>query len=63
MITATLCPSRWPPFTMGVQKLCSGDWDRTLKVIVSDWNSDGSEDFIGEATFSLKDITPERYSP
>ncbi|XP_019852495.1 PREDICTED: copine-9-like isoform X2 [Amphimedon queenslandica] len=55
-IMKTLNP-KWPRFTIGSQKLCSGDWDRTLKITVSDWNSDGSEDLIGEALFSLKDIT------
>ena len=29
---------RWPLFTIPVGKLCSGDWDRTLKITIWDWN-------------------------
>ena len=53
---------RWPSFRISAQKLCSGDWERTLRFSVWDWDSDGTHDFIGEGTASLRDITPERYS-
>ena len=36
-IMKTLTP-RWKGFTLSVQKLCSGDWDRALKISVWDWN-------------------------
>ena len=29
---------RWPAFQMEIQKLCSGDWERTLQFSVWDWN-------------------------
>ena len=51
---------RWPSFRISAQKLCSGDWERTLRFSVWDWDSDGTHDFIGEGTASLRDITPER---
>ncbi len=51
---------RWPSFTLSSQKLCSGDWDRTLRISVWDWDSDGSSDFIGETTTTLRDIATER---
>ena len=56
-----LCSLRWPSFIISSQKLCSGDWERTLCFSVWDWNRDGTHDFIGEATTILKDISPERY--
>ena len=28
----------WKEFIIPMQKLCSGDWDRTLKFTVYDWN-------------------------
>ncbi len=29
---------RWQQFEIAAQKLCSGDWDRTLRLTVWDWN-------------------------
>ena len=29
---------RWPEFVISIQKLCSGDWDRTIRISVWDWN-------------------------
>ena len=29
---------RWPKFVISIQKLCSGDWDRTIRISVWDWN-------------------------
>lgn len=51
---------KWKGVTLSIQKLCGGDWDRTLSFTVYDWNSSGSPDFIGMTTISLKDICPER---
>ncbi|KAL5473586.1 hypothetical protein EMCRGX_G028088 [Ephydatia muelleri] len=58
-IMKTLSP-RWPAFQMEIQKLCSGDWERTLQFSVWDWDKSGSNELIGLATASLKDICPER---
>ena len=32
----------WSEFAMPMQKLCSGDWDRTLQFSVFDWNRSAS---------------------
>ena len=29
---------RWKRFEISIRKLCSGDWDRTIKITVWDWN-------------------------
>lgn len=58
-IMKTLDPS-WPLFEISIQKLCSGDWDRTLRLSVWDWNRSGSHDFIGQCTTSLRDICIEK---
>ena len=29
---------RWPEFVISIQKLCSGDWDRSIRISVWDWN-------------------------
>ncbi|XP_010768682.1 copine-9-like, partial [Notothenia coriiceps] len=31
----------WQPFTIPVRALCNGDYDRTVKVDVYDWDRDG----------------------
>ncbi|KAL5473572.1 hypothetical protein EMCRGX_G028068 [Ephydatia muelleri] len=58
-IMKTLSP-RWPAFQMEIQKLCSGDWERTLQFSVWDWNKSGNNELIGICTAPLKDICPER---
>uniref|UniRef100_A0AAY4BER8 C2 domain-containing protein n=1 Tax=Denticeps clupeoides TaxID=299321 RepID=A0AAY4BER8_9TELE len=47
----------WQPFSIPVRALCNGDFDRTIKVEVYDWDRDGSHDFIGEFTTSFKDLS------
>ncbi|KAJ8360505.1 hypothetical protein SKAU_G00170300 [Synaphobranchus kaupii] len=39
-----------------VRALCNGDYDRTIKVEVYDWDRDGSHDFIGEFTTSYREL-------
>lgn len=56
VIKNTLDPS-WKPFTIPVDTLCRGDYDRTLKFEVVDWNADGSVESIGECTASLRDLS------
>uniref|UniRef100_A0A3Q0R3Z0 Copine Va n=1 Tax=Amphilophus citrinellus TaxID=61819 RepID=A0A3Q0R3Z0_AMPCI len=46
----------WQPFSIPVRALCNGDYDRTIKVEVYDWDRDGSHDFIGEFTTSFKEL-------
>ncbi|KAK2857932.1 hypothetical protein Q7C36_005851 [Tachysurus vachellii] len=56
VIKNTLNPV-WQPFTIPVRALCNGDYDRTVKVDVYDWDRDGSHDFIGEFTTSYREIS------
>uniref|UniRef100_A0A8C5HVA4 Copine-5-like n=1 Tax=Gouania willdenowi TaxID=441366 RepID=A0A8C5HVA4_GOUWI len=46
----------WQPFSIPVRALCNGDYNRTIKVEVYDWDRDGSHDFIGEFTTSYKEL-------
>uniref|UniRef100_A0A4W5RWZ6 Copine family member 9 n=1 Tax=Hucho hucho TaxID=62062 RepID=A0A4W5RWZ6_9TELE len=47
----------WQPFTIPVRALCNGDYDRTVKVDVYDWDRNGSHDFIGEFTTSYREFS------
>nr|XP_025139763.1 copine-8 isoform X4 [Bubalus bubalis] len=47
----------WQAFKISVRALCNGDYDRTVKVEVYDWNRDGSHDFIGEFTTSYRELS------
>uniref|UniRef100_A0A8C2I7X0 Copine Va n=1 Tax=Cyprinus carpio TaxID=7962 RepID=A0A8C2I7X0_CYPCA len=47
----------WQPFTIPVRALCNGDYDRSIKVEVYDWDRDGSHDFIGEFTTSYRELS------
>ncbi|XP_072306181.1 copine Va isoform X2 [Eucyclogobius newberryi] len=49
VVKSTLNPV-WQPFSIPVRALCNGDYDRTIKVEIYDWDRDGSHDFIGECT-------------
>ncbi|XP_019716401.1 copine-5-like isoform X3 [Hippocampus comes] len=55
VVKSTLNPV-WQPFSIPVRALCNGDYDRTIKVEVYDWDRDGSHDFIGEFTSSYKEL-------
>ena len=46
IIKNTLNPS-WKPFSLPIRQLCNGDYERKLKFEVSDWDSDGTHDYIG----------------
>ncbi|XP_012602363.1 copine-5 isoform X2 [Microcebus murinus] len=46
----------WLTFSIPVRALCNGDYDRTIKVEVYDWDRDGSHDFIGEFTTSYREL-------
>lgn len=56
VIKNTLDPS-WRPFDMTADALCRGDYDRSLKFEILDWNSDGSTDYIGEFSTSLREVS------
>uniref|UniRef100_A0A8C6Q7H6 Copine family member IX n=1 Tax=Nothobranchius furzeri TaxID=105023 RepID=A0A8C6Q7H6_NOTFU len=56
VIKNTLNPV-WQSFTIPVRALCNGDYDRTVKVDVYDWDRDGSHDFIGEFTTSYRELS------
>uniref|UniRef100_A0A8C7JTG8 Copine family member 9 n=1 Tax=Oncorhynchus kisutch TaxID=8019 RepID=A0A8C7JTG8_ONCKI len=56
VIKNTLNPV-WQPFTIPVRALCNGDYDRTVKVDVYDWDRNGSHDFIGEFTTSYREFS------
>ncbi|EPQ17306.1 Copine-8 [Myotis brandtii] len=47
----------WQAFKISVRALCNGDYDRTIKVQVYDWDRDGSHDFIGEFTTSYRELS------
>uniref|UniRef100_A0A673MZA8 Copine-5-like n=1 Tax=Sinocyclocheilus rhinocerous TaxID=307959 RepID=A0A673MZA8_9TELE len=47
----------WQPFTIPVRALCNGDYDRSIKVEVYDWDRDGSHDFIGAFTTSYRELS------
>ncbi|XP_032895492.1 copine-8 isoform X1 [Amblyraja radiata] len=47
----------WQAFTIPVRALCNGDFDRTIKVEVYDWERDGSHDFIGEFTTNYRELS------
>ncbi|KFP84724.1 Copine-9, partial [Acanthisitta chloris] len=47
----------WQPFTIPVRTLCNGDYDRTVKIDVYDWDRDGSHDFIGEFATSYRELS------
>ncbi|XP_062871036.1 copine-9 [Trichomycterus rosablanca] len=47
----------WQPFSIPVRALCNGDYDRTVKIDVFDWDRDGSHDFIGEFTTSYRELS------
>ncbi|XP_066578261.1 copine-6-like, partial [Amia ocellicauda] len=47
---------QWQPFTLSLHSLCSGDPQRSLRLVVRDFDSSGKHDFIGEALTTLKDL-------
>ncbi|XP_071758674.1 copine-8 [Centroberyx gerrardi] len=47
----------WQAFKIPVRALCNGDYDRTIKIEVYDWDRDGSHDFIGEFSTSYRELS------
>ncbi|KAG8142787.1 hypothetical protein E2320_005981 [Naja naja] len=56
VIKNTLNPV-WQAFKISIRALCNGDYDRTIKIEVYDWDRDGSHDFIGEFTTSYRELS------
>ncbi|KAM3833391.1 copine-8 isoform 1-T1 [Vipera latastei] len=56
VIKHTLNPV-WQAFKLSIRALCNGDYDRTIKIEVYDWDRDGSHDFIGEFTTSYRELS------
>ncbi len=57
VIQNTLNPS-WKPFSLSVRDLCDGDWSRTLRFEVFDWDARGKSDLIGGFTTRFVPKTP-----
>ncbi|XP_067110183.1 copine-8 isoform X2 [Osmerus mordax] len=48
----------WQAFKIPVRALCNGDYDRTIKIEVYDWDRDGRyHDFIGEFSTSYRELS------
>ncbi|XP_076811044.1 copine-3-like [Clavelina lepadiformis] len=56
VIKNTLKP-KWAPFSVRIQNLCQGDFDRAIKFKVFDYDSGGDHDLIGECEASLSFAT------
>jgi len=54
-IKNTLNPN-WKHIRVPARVLCNGDYDRTLKLTVYDWNKNGSHSLIGSFTTSLNQL-------
>uniref|UniRef100_A0A914WI52 Copine-3 n=1 Tax=Plectus sambesii TaxID=2011161 RepID=A0A914WI52_9BILA len=55
VIKNTLTPT-WKPFSISVQSLCGGDYNRSILIKCIDWNRDGTEDLIGEFQTDLASL-------
>ncbi|XP_031656952.1 copine-8-like [Oncorhynchus mykiss] len=47
----------WQAFKIPVKALCNGDYDRSIKVEVYDWDRDGGHDFIGEFSTRYREMS------
>ncbi|CAH2221538.1 copine-5 isoform X2 [Pelobates cultripes] len=56
VVKNTLSPV-WQQFSIPVRGLCNGDYDRTIKVEIYDWDRDGSHDFIGEFSTTYRELS------
>jgi hypothetical protein len=48
---------QWEPFIISVQQLCSGDYDRTLKIECYDWDKTSGDDLIGSFITNLRKLS------
>ncbi|KAL8581960.1 hypothetical protein ACOMHN_027942 [Nucella lapillus] len=56
VIKNTLNPS-WASFTVPVQLLCNGDYDRSIRVECFDWNKSGTHEIIGEFCTNMRELS------
>ena len=54
-IKRTLNPT-WKVFSVESQTLCNNDEHRPIKILLYDWDSDGSDDFIGKIETTLYEL-------
>uniref|UniRef100_A0A8C1WS69 Copine VIII n=1 Tax=Cyprinus carpio TaxID=7962 RepID=A0A8C1WS69_CYPCA len=47
----------WQAFKIPVRALCNGDYDRSIKIEVYDWDRDGGHDYIGEFSTSYRELS------
>lgn len=47
----------WKQFSIPVRTFCNGDYDRSIKVTCFDYDSDGSNDLIGEFFTTLRELS------
>ncbi|KAI4825429.1 hypothetical protein KUCAC02_021109 [Chaenocephalus aceratus] len=47
----------WQAFKIPVRALCNGDYDRSIKVEVYDWDRDGGHDFIGDFSTRYREMS------
>jgi len=55
VIKNTLNPT-WKPFKLPLNQVCNGDYERKLKFEVTDWDSDGSHDYIGSFITNMSSL-------
>jgi hypothetical protein len=58
-IMSNLNPT-WRPFTINLAQLCNNNFDQPFKLEVFDWDSHGSNDFIGAARLTLRELMTMR---
>ena len=46
----------WKKFSVPISSFCNGDEDRTIKIVCSDWRSDGNHVFLGEFHTTLGEL-------
>ena len=56
VVKNSLNPS-WQPFSLPLSNLCNGDWNRTLRFEVFDWDARGKSDLIGGFTTNLTELS------
>ena len=47
---------QWQATEISSGKLCNGDWNRSLKFEVFDYDYDGNHDYIGEFQTTLEEV-------
>uniref|UniRef100_A0A8C4WT00 Copine-3 n=1 Tax=Eptatretus burgeri TaxID=7764 RepID=A0A8C4WT00_EPTBU len=53
----------WRPFSVPMQALCQGDLEKEIKIVCTDYDNDGSHDFIGESRVNVLRLQQAETSP